>query len=83
MSDEANRNSLSRGSLLRVLPIEKRSSLRMEGRSFVRLTVDAALEIVSGISWRDREFPRAPISEDKQMCAIPDDVNLKIGNAIC
>ena len=50
----------------------------MESKPFIWATVDAALDMIIGISWNYREFPRFPITERKQMCGIPIATNLGI-----
>ena len=64
MQSEQQWRQCFRGSLIRLLPPEQRlsfhlyriSSHRPSG-NFVRLSADATLHLVGGISWGDREFP--------------------------
>ena len=71
ISDETCRGALFNGGLLPLLPIEERLSLKMEVVPFARLTADATIGFVSGISVRDREFPRGSLTESKQMRGSP------------
>ena len=62
-----------------VITAPQRLSLKMKVHPFIRLTVDAALCYFSGISWHDRECFRFSIEGCKQMCGVPVDATLKIG----
>ena len=51
----------------------------MEGNHFLRIGADAALDTISGIARRDREFRLFSITECKQMRGIPFEVETGIG----
>ena len=79
MSNEVNWGNLFKGSLLRLLPLAYRMSLKMEVQPFIWVTVDATLEWISGISWHDREFFRMSIDDCIRLCGFPPDTVFKIG----
>ena len=53
---ESRRQSLFNGSFLRLLPTEERLSHREEDGEFARVSADAALARVSGVSRQDYEY---------------------------
>ena len=71
--------SLFRGSLFRLLPSSQRLSLKMEGELFIRITADAALEWISGISRHGRECFRISTKEVVKLRGLQADFAFKIG----
>ena len=51
----------------------------MEVQPFIWITVGAALDYVSGISWHDRECFRFSVEGRAQICGFPGDLVFHIG----
>ena len=71
--------SLFQGSLFRLLPLPQRLSLKMEGGLFIWATVDATLEWISAISWRDCECFRISTKEVVKLCGLQPDFAFDVG----
>ena len=79
MKVDTDWETLFHWSLLRLLPLAQRLSLKMEGQLFIWITVDATLDFISGISWRGREFFRISIVDLVRECGFPIGTVFKIG----
>ena len=79
IAEDCSWRSLLRGSLFRLLPLHGRLALKMEVRPFVWITVDATLDFIAGLSWRDHECFRLSVGDCKQLCGTASDEVLRIG----